>query len=235
MHENKNPAIKINDNHEPLVDIKKYCPNIIIDIGKERLKVEKTAYLRKTVAKMLRRAQKDLPEGWSFIVNDAWRPAYVQAKIYFDFIKRFSKKYPRWSRKRVLAEVDKYVAPWKGKIVSGHMSGGAIDLRLVDRRGRKIPIKSEKLNYQQNALSDQKFLPAYIRRNREILFLTLCRAGLSNYPKEYWHWSYGDYQWAKRNNKSIVIYGVVPDYLNLYASKSCSCGSGKKFKKCHGK
>lgn len=233
--------IKIKDNQEPLVDIKKYCPGVVVALGKKRMVVEKTAYLRKDVAEMLKKAQGCLPKGVNFIIGDAWRPAYVQTEIYFNFIRRFKKKHPKWSRQRIIQEVEKYVAPWKGSGASGHMTGGAVDLRLVDRRGHKIPMKNRRLGYQENALSIQKKLPGYIQKNREILFEAMRKAGFSNYPKEYWHWSYGDYYWAKRNSKPFAIYGPVGDHRNLYENKPCSCGAQypdgrlKKYKQCCGK
>lgn len=227
--------IKLRESGEPLVDVRKYCPGIKIAIDQRRLKREKTAYLRRKVAQMLRQAQRNLPRGINFVIGDAWRPAFVQTSIYFGFLRTFSKQHPRWSRKRVIREVEKYVAPWKGRGASGHMTGGAIDLRLIDSHGRKLPMKSSELGYQENALSIQKKLPAYIQRNREMLFLAMRKAGFSNYPKEYWHWSYGDYYWAKRNHKKTAIYGAVADYRGLYASELCPCGSGEKYKKCCGR
>jgi D-alanyl-D-alanine dipeptidase len=226
--------IIIKDNHEPLVDVKKYCPGVVVALDKKRMAVEKTVYLRKSVAKMLKKAQGFLPKGVNFIIGDAWRPSYIQAEIYFSFIRRFEKKYPKWSRQRIIREVEKYVAPWKGSGASGHMTGGAIDLRLVDRRGHKIPMKSRRLSYQENAFPVQKKLPGYIQRNREILFKAMRKAGFSNCHNEYWHWSYGDYYWAKRNNKPFAIYGAVQDHRGLYKNKLCPCESGKKYAKCCG-
>lgn len=228
-------AIVIKDNHEPLVDIKKYCPGIFIKINPERLKKEKVFYLRRGVAKMLHQAQKNLPRGLNFIIGDAWRPDYIQARVYFGFIERFARKNPSWNKARVIKEVEKYVADWKGIKASGHMSGAAIDLRLADKRGRKIPMKSKKLTYQENALSAQPKLPLYMQKNRAIMDTALLKAGFSNFPKEYWHWSYGDYQWAQRNHKLVAIYGAVKDPRNIYGSELCPCGSNKKYKECHGK
>jgi D-alanyl-D-alanine dipeptidase len=231
--ERSGSSIRIIDKQEPLVDVKKYCSGIVIDIGKERLKIEKTAYLRRSVAKMLGFAKRALPDGMNFIIGDAWRPPYIQTKIYFGFIERFGKKHPNWDRKKILEEVNKYVAPSKGIDASGHMSGGAIDLRIIDKNGNKVPMKRKKLSYQQNALSDQKLLPVYIRKNREILFFAMKNAGFSNYPKEYWHWSYGDYFWAKRNGKNRAFYGTVDKFQEIYNSKPCPCGSGMRYGECH--
>lgn len=200
--------IKIKECGESLVDIKKLCPTLVIDLGPRRMKKEKRAFLRKTVAKMVCRAKSYLPKGMTFVINDAWRPQYVQKEIFQWFIKRLSKKHPSWSKSKIIKEVERYVAPSEGKYASGHMTGGAIDLRLW-KNGRKIPMKSLKLSYQENAKSHQPKLPAYIQKNRQIMFRALKRAGLSNYPKEYWHWCYGDIWWAKRNKKKIAIYGVI--------------------------
>ena len=128
--------IKVKECGEPLVDIKKLCPDLVIDLGSRRMKKEKTAYLRKTVAEMVCKAKSHLPKGMTFVINDAWRPQYVQERIFQGFAKRFSIK-----------EAEKYVAPFEGRRVSGHMAGAAVDLRLW-KNGRKIPMKSYKLTYQ---------------------------------------------------------------------------------------
>lgn len=202
--------IKIKECGEPLVDIKKLCPDLIIDLDAQRMEKEKTAYLRETVAKMVCQAKDYLPEDMTFVIQDAWRPQHVQEEIFRWFVKYFSKKYPSWPEPKIIREVKKYVAPSKGKYASGHLSGGAADLRLW-RNGRRVPMKSSKLSSQENAKSHQPKLPAYIQRNRQIMFEALEKAGLSNYPKEYWHWSYGDIWWAKINKRKVAIYGVVKD------------------------
>jgi len=204
--------IQIKECNEPLVDIKKLCPDLIIDLGKERTRREKTAYLRKTVAEMVCRAKDNLPDNTTFIIRDAWRPQYVQEKIIKQFIKSFSKKHPNWSGGKIIKEVEKYVAPSDGKYSSGHMTGGAVDLRLW-KNNRKVSMKSSKLTYQENAKSFQPKLPRRIQKNREIMFYALKKAGLSNYPKEYWHWSYGDIWWAKRNKEKVAVYGIIKEYL----------------------
>lgn len=214
--------INIKECNEPLVDIKKLCPNIKIDLGKWRMKKGEIAYLRKTVAKMICRAEKKLPKGMTFIIGDAWRPQYIQVEIMKCFIKRFSKKYPKWPKNKIVKEVRKYVHPSSGKYASGHMTGGAVDLRLWSN-GKKIPMKSSKLTYQENAKSFQPKLPLYIQKNRNIMFTVLKKVGLFNYSKEYWHWSYGDIWWAKNNKKKTVIYEVIKNifYENKTIPKRC--------------
>lgn len=227
------PAIKVRDNGEPLVDVKKIVPGIKVWLGRRRNAIEPTAYLRETVARMLREAQKELPRGYHFALRDAWRPRYEQVRIYHWFLRTGRKRHPTWSEKKIVQAIGKYVAPWEGTDASGHLTGGAMDIRIMDARGRRIPMRTTKLSYEENALSVQPKLPAHLRRNRELMATALRSAGLSNYPLEYWHWSYGDYQWAKRTGAKTAIYAPVADVNGLYADRGCPCESGKPFMACH--
>jgi D-alanyl-D-alanine dipeptidase len=227
----KTTKIKILDNGEKLVDIKKYCSGVKINLDDRRMKVEKTAYVREGVAKMLAKAQKFLPRGWNFVIRDAWRSRYVQVYTYYFFIKMFKREHPTWTEKRVIEEVEKYVADWEGTRASGHMTGGAIDLRLVDKRGRRVPMRAKNLTYQENAQPLCDKLPAYLKRNREILFDAMKRAGFTACHNEFWHWSYGDHQWARIEKKRGAIYAVIDK--DFYDQEPCPCGSGKKFAECH--
>lgn len=196
--------IKIKDNGEPLVNIKKVCPAIVVNLHTG----ENNAFLRKTAAKKLCQAKSYLPKDYTFVINDAWRSAATQQKIYKRFLKYFKKKHPSWPKERIRREVKKFVAPFSGRRVSGHMTGGAVDLRLW-KSGRRVPMWSSGLSYAQNARSIQPKLPKYLQRNREIMFKALKQAGFENYRREFWHWSYGDLFWARKNNKKYAIYGLI--------------------------
>jgi len=202
--------IKIIECGEKLVDLSLVCPHLIINLGTDTDGQTRNAYLRETVAKMVCKAKSYLPKGMTFIIGDAWRSKKIQERQINYFQEMFRKKHPDWNESRVIAEASNYIAPAHGTLASGHMTGGAVDLRLW-RNGRKMPMKSRKLTYQENALSDQPKLPEYLKKNRKIMFDALTRAGLSNYPLEFWHWSYGDIQWAKRNKKTIAMYGTLEE------------------------
>lgn len=201
--------IIVKESGELMVDVKKACPGLTIDLWKKRIKKEKTAYLRKTVADKLNLAKSYLPSNMTFIIGDAWRSQKIQKAILKRFERKFRSEHPEWPAERVKEEVNTYAAPAEGEIVSGHMTGGAVDLRLCWKNGKKAPIKSKKLSYQENANPKQKNLAKNILRNRKIMQRALKKAGLSNNPHEYWHWSYGDYGWAKREGKKKAIYDVI--------------------------
>ncbi len=201
-------AIKVKECGEPLVDVKKICPQVKVYLGKDKPLAK--AFLRKSVAVMIKNAQRLLPKGMTFIIRDAWRSRDEQIEIQRGFVERFSTMHPEWSAKRVLQEVAKFVMPTTGPNVSGHMTGGAVDLRLW-KNGKRVPMRSWKLTYQENAEPHQPKLPKHLQRNREIMYRALSQAGLSQCHNEFWHWSYGDTHWAQRHGNKVAIYGVVED------------------------
>lgn len=48
-----------------------------------------------------------------------------------------------------------------------------------------------------------------IRDNRRVLFSVMTQAGFANYPDEWWHWSYGDQEWAQITKQSAAMYGEI--------------------------
>ena len=75
-------------------------------------------------------------------------------------------------------------------------------------------MRSSKLSYKENATTFQPKLPNYIQRNRQLLYEVMTGVGFVNYPLEYWHYSYGDYYWAKANGVDSAIYGIMERSLS---------------------
>ncbi|WP_329601537.1 MULTISPECIES: hypothetical protein [Burkholderia] len=51
------------------------------------------------------------------------------------------------------------------------------------------------------------------------MIAALTRAGFTNYPSEWWHWSFGDRYWAVTQNESHAIYGPVEESMLDEASR----------------
>jgi zinc D-Ala-D-Ala dipeptidase len=47
------------------------------------------------------------------------------------------------------------------------------------------------------------------RETRAVLAAAFTDTGLTNYPSEYWHWSYGDQGWAYRGGHAHAIYAAI--------------------------
>jgi D-alanyl-D-alanine dipeptidase len=190
--------IRIVECGEKLVEIKTICPAI-------HIRYNGKAYLRKTVAEMLAKAQENLPNGYKFVIRSAWRSPKEQKVSEKRVRNRIEKQHPNWTSNRVHRELRKFVAPTKGLHASGHLAGAAIDLDLK-KNEITVPLRCHKISFQENAKPFHHKLPNHIKINRQIMHDALNKSGLSNYPHEYWHWSYGDIEWAKVNKKDIAIY-----------------------------
>lgn len=70
-------------------------------------------------------------------------------------------------------------------------------------------MSTKKLPYQDDSKTYCKKLPSYLQKNRQILIEVMTKAGFVNYQREFWHWTYGDYRWAKTKRKKRAIYEVV--------------------------
>lgn len=108
--------------------------------------------------------------------------------------------HPTWPRSLVRELANKYVATSDALAPPPHTTGGAIDLRLVDARGRSLPMGLA-------ARTDHPGVAAQARKNRARLASLLQPSGFSNYEEEWWHWSYGDSGWALRTNAPHAFYG----------------------------
>jgi D-alanyl-D-alanine dipeptidase len=84
----------------------------------------------------------------------------------------------------------------------------APDGSVLDHTSPYDPFDSHGWSFDAPGLSDTA------RRTRDTLAQALLAAGLTNYPSEYWHWSYGDQGWAYRGGHPNALYGAItpPDY-----------------------
>lgn len=225
--------ITLRDNGEPLVAIRKMLPRARVWLGADRQRLEPTGFLREGILRRLAEAQRSLPRGMSFAFRDAWRPAYVQAALYYEYLAKAERMFPDAPRPEMLRRLGIMVAPWFGPDASGHMTGAAMDIRLMDAAGRRLPMNDRRLGYEANAQPQPLGLRPHLAANRALMQTSLEAVGLSNHPKEYRHWNWGDWHWAERTGAKVAVYGVVPAVAGLYDGRPCPCGSGKLFEACH--
>jgi len=202
--------VPIQESNEALWDIKKHCSKIFIKAWGVRKK-EKTFYARKSVVKKLQKIQRNLPKGYFLKIEDAYRPLSIQKHYYQKLYYKLKRDFPDWNERKIKGIQNMLVFP-PHLDTPPHSTGGAIDISLTKdlKTGRKIKMDSRKVpKHEQNEIFS-KNIPQYIRKNREILYKTMIKAGFANYEAEWWHWSYGDRGWAFLKNKKNAIYGTVP-------------------------
>jgi D-alanyl-D-alanine dipeptidase len=159
-----------------LVDIRKVSPRILLDIRYatpdnftgQKVYDEAVCFLRPATAERLIRAQAELEnEGLGLKVYDCYRPLAVQRRF--------------WA----LVPDERFVAnPAQG---SNHNRGAAIDLTLVDAKGKELPMPTAFDDFTELAHSSYSYLPEDVIQNRERLVRAMVNQGFLPLPTEWWH------------------------------------------------
>lgn len=170
-----------------------------------------TCLLRETVAGMLCEAADKLPQGYSILIFDALRPLSVQRAIYEDFRAQFLREKPGISEEELEALLSDFVAKPVKRLErpTPHTTGGAVDLTLC-KDGLPLDMGTSFDDLSDLAHTDalERDCPPSLetaRSNRRLLYNLMTSVGFVNYQCEWWHYAYGERQWA-------VITGKAPFY-----------------------
>lgn len=165
---------------DPIVDVSKACPGVVIDLryatarnitGKPIYPAGARALLRQSVAERLRRAQAFLEDrGFGLKLWDAYRPPAVQRIL--------------WNAVRNKAYV---VEP--SAVGSLHGWGAAVDVTLVDLRGREVRMPTDFDSFSDAAKYEYKGDDPEIAFNLQQLKRAMAEAGFRHIRDEWWHYS----------------------------------------------
>jgi D-alanyl-D-alanine dipeptidase len=166
--------------------------------------------VRRTVAERLGEADALLPEGVHLLVVEGLRPLGIQREIHAGYRARLAVDHPGLEAFDLDRLVSRFVAP---PATAPHVSGAAVDLTLVADDGEPLdlgtPIDATPEESGGACYFDAPQIGAQARRLRAVLASALSRAGMVNYPTEWWHWSFGDRYWAHVTGKPFAIHGPV--------------------------
>lgn len=172
--------------------------------------------LRQTVAQKLAQAADGLPAGYSILIFDGLRPLSVQRSLYSRFKAEVEKERPGLSPEALEQYLDQFVAVPVKRLdrPSPHATGGAVDLTLC-KNGVPVDMGTGFDDFTALAYTAalEQDCPPHLeaaRDNRRILYHLMASVGLVNYECEWWHFAYGERQWAARENYRAPIYGFCP-------------------------
>lgn len=205
--------IRIKDNGEPLVDLRKHCPQIAFNSGLDLWGEPRLFHARRTVAEMLNKAQSFLPKGYRLYIMAVYRTLDKQRKIYQRVYRSFKRAHPDWPENILRRQTNRFVHPPDIPTPPGHCTGGAVDLTILGPDSKELnmtaPYKWGTRNARKVAATYSDSITEKARRNRQLLIDAMSRAGFTNYAGEWWHWSYGDSGWAWRLGRKTAIYGLA--------------------------
>lgn len=204
--------IPLVESDEPLVALSVASPTA--DIARDTV----IPYLRQTVAEMLERAARSMPEGYRIGVTDAWRPFERQKRIYEFMLRCAREAYPDRPEAALRRTVNRVVHAYDRKAPPGHCTGAAVDVNLLDLEGNTLDVSAPFDRFAASRTYTLGLDPLALER-RTILVEAMLGAGFSNCRDEWWHYSYGDAAWAVRLQKTTCIYGVIGLEPSLYAEQ----------------
>ncbi len=187
------------------------------------------SYARRTVCKMLAAAAKSLPEGYRLVIYDCWRPLKLQQAMFDNRAMDIRADHPSMPEGEIFKRTRKYVAPPSRDAgrPTPHNTGGAVDLTIADENGLALDMgcgfddptgKACTVYYEKLLNSGEKLSPADVQaaKNRRLLYHVMRNAGFTNYIDEWWHYDYGDQNWAWCTGSAEAVYGKTTPSFPWY-------------------
>lgn len=173
---------------------------------------------RKTVFDMLERAEALLPEGYRFLIYDAYRPITVQQSLWDYYRDRIRREHPDESEEEIdrLTMFCVSLPSYDIMLPSLHNTGGAVDLTIVGPDGKELDMGCEFDEFTKRAWTDYyetdksgENANIEARDNRRMLYNVMTEAGFTNFPSEWWHFDYGDEKWGLYTENKPIYSGIL--------------------------
>lgn len=197
------------ENGDALIDLESKHPGILCNFKRKDAYVSRVL-VRESVAEKLQRVQRKLeqydPSLRICVVEGYRNPIYQESYFLKELIASY-KNDPSRSYQDLLDHVHKLVAL---PSVAGHPTGGAVDVTLVCG-DKEMDMGGEIADF-----SNLKKLPTFSlaitpiqSKNRMLLHDLMIGESFAPFYGEWWHFSYGDREWAAFYKLSHTLYSTI--------------------------
>lgn len=199
--------VTIIDNNEPLelVDIDKYHISLAP-------RISAPIYLRKTVKEKIYLLSEELEKENLYIkLYDAYRTLEDQQNSWDIRLSQTKEEHPDITDEKELERLNKKKVSKADDTenIGGHLTGGAVDISLVDKDGNELDFGTKYEEYNEKTLTYAKNISKEAKANRKKLLSHMKKLDFVNFPGEWWHFCYGDNMWSAYKNKKTAIYGYI--------------------------
>ncbi len=207
--------IPIREGGEPLLDPLELAPELYWVPKHPVFAYPRVRLARAGLIRKLAQAAASLPAGVRLAVVECWRAPFIQRQMHARTKAALAERHPEWPSWTLSRMANRYSAPLDPRAPPPHSTGGAVDVHVVDAEGLPLDMVSPYGIVDRAAMaSTARGLSPTASENRRMLREAMLSAGLTNYPVEWWHWSYGDQAWAYRGGHEAALYGqVIPEEL----------------------
>lgn len=206
-------TVPVQDNSEPLLEVSGLLPDVLCEYQKQDMipYVGNRFFLRRGVIERLRLAsvvlKKERPD-WRFKLVYAYRHPEIQTKYFEARQNEIRAKNPSLTEDEIRDRAHLLSA---SPDVAGHPTGGAIDITIVDEAGVELDMGTSIADFSQGE-KIQTFFPSLAEKqkeNRRLLRELLKQQAFAPFDGEWWHFSYGDREWAKYYEKPASFYSTI--------------------------
>ncbi len=93
--------------------------------------------------------------------------------------------------------------------VAGHPTGGAVDVHLNGPDGEPLDFGTRIWDFSRDSYTFSPFISRDAWLNRQMLRAVMMQAGFAPFDGEWWHFSYGDKEWARYYDQPYALFGQV--------------------------
>lgn len=163
-------------------------------------------YVREDVARRLEVASRYINRrnsGISLEVVYGYRVLEIQRKRFDEQIDRLRATIPSTDLR---AAAHRYIAAPE---VAGHPAGAAVDVQLISD-GKPLDFGTKIHEFIPDSYTFSPFISSRGWRNRQLLRQSMLQAGFAPFDGEWWHFSYGDKEWARYYDRTVAYYDQLP-------------------------
>lgn len=198
-------TIDVVDNGEDLISIADKFDGDIVVQEEYKAYVGDAIYVRESVLKRLNIVQDELkkinPE-YILEVCCGYRPMEIQEANYNNHMKVVLAEEPELSGDELKEVIHRYSAV---PSMAGHPTGGAVDVRINSSKGL-LDMGTVLADPDKDTYVFSPYINKTAWHNRQILRACMIRAGFAPFDGEWWHFSYGDKEWAAYYQKEHALY-----------------------------
>ena len=172
-------------------------------------------YLKKEVYERLKIAASYLPDGYSLVILDAYRPFELQKELFDKYSKIIEKKFhlENYSELDKNNFINNFVSIPDKNNPPAHTTGGAIDVTLL-YNGYYLDLgcKFDEFwdrTYTNDFKDYTDVESSIIQKNRMILYNCMIKAGFTNLDSEYWHYDYGNKNWSDITGNNVLYDEII--------------------------
>lgn len=127
------------------------------------------------------------------------RALQIQKQLFEIHKRRLSSTY---TGQELLAATHRLVAVPE---VAGHPAGAAVDIQII-QNGKPLDFGTTVHEFVPDTFTFSPFISRTAWNNRQLLRNAMVSAGFAPFDGEWWHFSYGDKEWARYYNQPAALY-----------------------------